>query len=203
MKLFLFMLILINPFSQMLFLRELYGKLEFKVFLSVQLKATFYAFLIFITFAVVGQPILTNFFQVRIESLRIFGGLVNLYIAYRYVAVGEGSVVLFKDNLSELAPNITLPYMVGPGLIWTSILIGETYPVYMACGIIVGVLAINTAFCVMGYRVFGTLDGSRETLFAKELGMLTRIMALFIGAIGVEMLLGGLEDFYRNSMLSQ
>lgn len=200
MKLFLFMLVLMNPFSQMLFLRELYNKLDFKTFSAVQLKATLYAFVIFFVFALVGQPILTNFFQIRIESLRIFGGLVNIYISYRYITVGEGSVILFRGNVSDLAPSITLPYMVGPGLIWISILIGETYPIEIACAIIVSVLAINTFFVMVGYRIFNTADGRRETLLAKELAMLMRIMALFIGAIGIEMLLGGLEEFYKNTM---
>ena len=196
------MLVVMNPFSQMLFLRELYNKLDFRIFLSVQLKATFYTFLIFFTFALVGEPILTNFFQVRIESLRIFGGLVNLYIAYRYITEGEGKVILFHGDLSELAANITMPYMVGPGLIWISIMIGESYAAYTACGIIVAVLAINSFFVMFGYYVFSRSEGRRESLFAKELAMLMRIMALFIGAIGVEMLLGGLEAFYRNAMVA-
>jgi len=194
MELFALMLILLNPFSQALYLRELFDQLDLRSFMSVHLRASLYSFIIFATFALFGEPILDKIFQVRLGSLRVFGGLVNIYVAYRFIAVGEGSTVLFRGNISDLAPNITLPYMVGPGMLWVSILMGRLYPVYVAFGLILGVLAINFVFVVFAYGLFRSGESRRETRLAKYFAMLMRMMALFVGAIGVEMIVGGIQE---------
>ena len=76
------MLILLNPFSQALYLRELFDRLDFKTFVGVHLRASVYSFLIFAIFALFGEPLLDQVFQVRLGSLRVFGGLINIYVAY-------------------------------------------------------------------------------------------------------------------------
>ena len=194
MKLFALMLILLNPFSQALYLRELFDRLDFKTFVGVHLRASVYSFLIFAIFALFGEPLLDQVFQVRLGSLRVFGGLINIYVAYRFITAGEGSTVLFRGDISDLAPNITLPYMVGPGMLWVSILMGQLYAVPVAFGLIFGVLATNMAFVLFAYGLFSRREGRQETRLAKYFGVLMRMMALFVGAIGVEMIVGGLQE---------
>tara|TARA_R110001592_G_scaffold176163_1_gene415654 strand:- start:487 stop:825 length:339 start_codon:yes stop_codon:yes gene_type:complete len=109
-----------------------------------------------VVFTLFGEPLLDQVFQVRLGSLRVFGGLFNIYVAYRFITVGEGSTVLFRGDISDLAPNITLPYMVGPGMLWVSILMGQLYPAPMASGLILGVLATNMAFIFSVYWLFRT-----------------------------------------------
>ena len=191
------MLIILNPFSQMLYLRELFERLRFRVFLGVHLRASLYSFIIFAIFATAGDPLLQHVFQVRLGSLQVFGGLVNLFVAYRYITAGAGSTVLFSGKISELAPNITLPYMVGPGMLWVSILMGRAYPFYVALALIAGVLTINVVAVLGAYTLFQSGEQRRETRLAKYLGVLMRMMALFVGAIGVEMIVGGLQGLLQ------
>jgi small neutral amino acid transporter SnatA (MarC family) len=106
--------------------------------------------------------VLKNVFQVRLGSLQVFGGLINLFIAYRYITVGPGSNLLFRGNISDLAPTIS----------WLSILIGRAY--------------------------FTHLNAQSETLLGKYFSILMRTMALFIGAIGVEMIFSGIEQALIN-----
>lgn len=194
MDLFLLMLIILNPFSQVLFLRELFNALSFQTFIGVHLRASLYSFTIFAVFVLFGDPILQEIFQVRLGSLRVFGGLVNVFVAYRYMTVGEGSVLLFKGNVAELVPNITLPYMVGPGMLWVSIMMGRVHPVPIALAMIVGVLTINMVFVLMAYGVFRHAGTEQENGFAKHFAVMMRMMALFVGAVGVEMFVGGLQE---------
>lgn len=193
-NLFLLMLIILNPFSQVLYLRELFETMHFKRFSRVHLRASFYSFIIFVVFALSGQPILSDVFQIRLGSLRVFGGLINLYVAYRYITAGEGSTQLFRGEVRDLAPKIALPYMVGPGMLWVSILIGEKHGALLGTGVIAGVLLVNIVFVLCAYSVFRNAEGARETAFAKYFAVLMRIMALFVGAVGVEMVVGGLQE---------
>mgnify|MGYP002640649288 CR=1 FL=1 len=193
MKLFVLFLIILNPFSQALYLRELFEQLRFREFASVHFRATVYSFLILGTFAIIGEPILQYVFQVRLGSLQVFGGLVNLWVAYRFITAGEGSTLLFRGDVAELAPNITLPYMVGAGGLWISILMGRQYDILVACLMIAGVLLINLLFVLFCHRVFSATGSQLSTALTKGLAMLMRVMALFIGAIGVEMIFSGAE----------
>lgn len=201
MKLFMLMLIILNPFAQVLYLRQLIDELPLKIFSPIHLRASFYSFLIFVIFALFGEPILYDLFQIRLGSLRVFGGLINLYVSYRYIAIGEGSTLLFRGNVTDLAPNITLPYMVGPGMLWVSILMGETYGVPIASLLIAGVLAVNVAFVFAAHSLFRRSEGDRETAFTKYFAVLMRMMALFVGAVGVEMIVGGLQDLLQQPAL--
>jgi small neutral amino acid transporter SnatA (MarC family) len=194
MKLFLLMLIILNPFSQVLYLRELFERMRLREFLRVHLWASGYSFTIFVIFAAFGEPILSDLFQIRLGSLRVFGGLINLYVAYRYVTAGAGSTRLFEGDIADLAPRIALPYMVGPGMLWVSILIGEEYGIAAGSGVIAGVLAANMVFVLAAYGIFRRAEKDRETAFTKLFAMLMRIMALFVGAVGVEMIVGGLQE---------
>lgn len=199
MKLFMLMLIILNPFAQVLYLRQLIDDLPFRVFAPIHLRASLYSFIIFAIFALCGEPILYDLFQIRLGSLRVFGGMINLYVAYRYIAVGEGSTLLFRGNVADLAPNITLPYMVGPGMLWASILMGETYGVPIASGMIAGVLAVNIAFVFAAHALFRRSDDNRETAFTKYFAVLMRMMALFVGAVGVEMVVGGMQELLQDT----
>lgn len=200
MNLALLMLIILNPFAQVLYLRSLFDQLSFRAFAGVHLRATLYSFAIFLVFAMFGDPILHDVFQVRLGSLQVFGGLVNLYVAYRYITAGEGSVVLFRGDISDLAPSITLPYMVGPGMLWVSILMGRLHHapvVFLMIGVVLGV---NMAFVFAARMLFQSAESERETGFAKSFAVLMRLMALFVGAIGVEMMVGGLQSLLAGAV---
>lgn len=198
MKLFISMLVILNPFSQVLYLMELIRELPPKDFAGVHFRATALSYGVFLLFAFVGELLLEKVFQVRLASLEIFGGLVILFIAYRYIAEGPGSNVLFRGNIADLAHNISLPYMVGPGTIWVSILIGRQYSAVIAVAIIAGVLAINMAFVFLAYTAFHAFQSRRETLAGKYFAILMRTNALFIGAIAVEMIIQGIETAFPN-----
>lgn len=194
MNLFLFMLILLNPFAQTLYLAELIARLNFREFAQVHLRASLLSLGVFILFALVGDFLLQEVFSVSLAALQIFGGMIILMVAFRYITVGPEANLLFRGNLAELAPNIALPYMIGPGTIWLSILIGKENPALMSSAMILGVLAINSAFLLIVHLVIGNLRRFRDSLLGKYFSILMRLNALFIGAIGVEMVLLGLKE---------
>jgi len=193
-ELILFIVIL-NPFAQILYLYELMTKLNPKEFLIVHFKASLISFIIFAIFALIGENFLMKqVFQVRLASLQIFGGLIMLFIAFKYIVEGPGSNILFQGKISELAPNISLPFMVGPGTIWMAILIGRKNSFSMTLILIAIVLLGNFLFLNL-YHQFQYRVGEKFNLIvSKYMAILMRINALFIGAIAIEMLVTGFEN---------
>lgn len=194
MQLFLYMLVIINPFAQVLYLNDLMHRLSFREFAKVHLQASLLSFGVFTVFVLTGDFVLREVFQVRPAALQIFGGLVILFIAYRYVTVGSGSNTLFRGDLRHFAPRISLPYMVGPGTIWASILIGQQMHPGVGLSLILLVLAINMGFVVGVQAVLDRLATQKETIVGQYFAILMRTNALFIGAIGVEMIITGFQS---------
>lgn len=193
---FLFMLIILNPFAQLLYLSDLINQVSTPKFTIVHFKATLLSAGVFILFFLFGEILLHEVFQVRFSSLQIFGGVIMLLIGYRYVADGAGSNLLFRGDISDIAPRISLPYMVGPGTIWASMLVGRQYNILPGIVIILSVLAVNFLFVVAASWFFSTLQGRKETMLGKYFAILMRTNALFIGAIAVEMIVSGIALAY-------
>ena len=193
---FLMLLVILNPFAQVLYLFDLLRSLSVREFLFIHLKATLLSLIIFLVFALIGEKyLLKELFQIRFESLQIFGGLILTYLAFRYIVKGSGANLMFKGNISELALHITLPYMVGPGTIWISMLTGKIHDFHHTALIISAVLVINIIFLVTFQIIMKWLSNQGGAGLEKYFAILMRINALFIGAIGVEMILKAIVKF--------
>jgi len=192
LKLATYLLVLINPFSQVLYMWDLMKELSWREFASVYARATLLSFGVFAFFSLTGDLLLVHVFQVRTDALRVFGGLIMLMIALRFFTHGAGSSMLNRDAAHELAPNIALPFMVGPGTIWVSIMLGRSLPAGFDLVHIAVVLVVNLAFVASFHRVIAHLESAKETLVGSYFHILMRTNGLFIGAIGVEMILSGL-----------
>ena len=193
MKELILFLVILNPFSQILYLSDLMNELKPREFVSVHLKASLISGAIFVVFALVGETLLDDVFQIRLASLQIFGGLILLVLAYRYVIVGPGSNLFVRGDLSEMAQKISLPYMVGPGTLWVSMSIGSKYDMLMTSALIAGVLLINFVFVTIYNLVLHKLSGPAGTHLAKYFSILMRTNAFLIGAVAIEMIIKGAE----------
>jgi small neutral amino acid transporter SnatA (MarC family) len=190
---FIFLLVLLNPFSQALYLFSLLKRLPPRKFAKIHLKASLLAFGVFGFFAVSGKLVFHDILQIRYASLQIFGGLIMLNLAYRYFAVGPGSNLLFQKHPENLPSQIALPYIIGAGTLWQSVIIGRVFRFWTALGIIAGVLAVNWAFLLAVQWAIRALAAYKKTIVGEYFGLLMRTNALFIGAIGVDMLISGIQ----------
>ena len=189
MKLFLLMLVVINPFAQLVYLQDYMREMDSKEFTKTHLQASYLAYGVFLLFAFLGDVILDHVFQIHLESLQIFGGLIMLNIAYRYIVVGAESNKMFRGAVVDPAQEIALPYMVGAGTVWISILMGQRHQWYETMLSIGGVLLINFVVIVGVQWNLKRLEKQKGTVVGKYFSILQRTMALFIGAVGVEMIM--------------
>ncbi|MBI1335697.1 MAG: hypothetical protein GC164_01895 [Phycisphaera sp.] len=189
-----YLLVMINPFSQVLYLWDLMREMDTKTFAWTYLRASALSWGVFIVFALTGPFLFTQVFQVSLDSFRIFGGLIILLVAVRYFTHGAGSNVLFKRAPDDdLAPQIALPYQVGPGTIWVSMMIGQRHSAALSLAAIALVLLVNALAVSLCALIVNSVKDRGQTLAGKYFAILMRTNALFVGAISVDMIVNGIK----------
>jgi small neutral amino acid transporter SnatA (MarC family) len=192
----LLMLVIMNPFAQTLYLSDLIDRTETEQFRHFFYRATTMTFGVCLLCAWAGTFILFTLFQVSIPAMRVFGGLINLSLAYGYIMRGPTGIRLFRGDIAEIAQRITLPVMVGAGVVWICIRIGNNHAPPAVIAIFLAVLAINGAL-VLGYqRLIKKAESRAELMLIKYFGMAMRLNAMLIGALSIEMILGGIGEYF-------
>lgn len=199
LRLAAYFLVILNPFSQVLFLWDLMKEMRWGEFNWVYARASLLSFGVYAIFAVTGDLLFVDVFHVRLGAFQIFGGLIVFMIALRYFTQGPGSNQFVRGTAYQLAPSISLPFMVGPATIWVSILIGRSLPFPADLLHIAAVLLVNFLVVALMHRVVFRLEGRKDTLLGAYFTILMRTNAFFIGAIGIEMMLSGLERVISGS----
>lgn len=195
----LLMLVIVNPFAQMVYLADLMADSTPMRFRAIIIMASILTFVICFFFALVGESLLFDVFQVSLPAMRIFGGLIIFGVAYSYIVTGPQGLRLFRGDISEIAQQVALPLMVGPGVIWLAIRIGKLHPTPIAASVIGGALAVNLG-AVLAYHWFYTRARGRiELALIKYFSMMMRLNALLIGAVAVEMVLSGLSQYVHSN----
>ena len=191
----LLMLAIMNPFAQMLYLSKLIQDTSTAQFGRIYFEGTLLTYTICLMCAFVGEFVIFTMFQVTMPAMRVFGGLVNLQLSYSYVMKGPEGIKLFRGDVSMLAQQIALPIMVGAGVVWVSMRIGRLHSPAGAAAIIGCVLAINYVL-VLGYQfLLRSVHGRVKLIVTKYFGVAMRFNALLVGALSVEMILGGIREF--------
>ncbi len=191
-----------NPFStapSFIGLTQGYSTSE-KVLLAK--KACIYMALILLVFLIAGSLLMT-FFGITINSLRVAGGLIILFIGFRMLFPEKEQVVSVdqtsnSNNADDIAlVPIALPMLSGPGAI--SVVIGMSAEISAReagfervigyCIVGVGII-LTSLICFIVLRM-----STRVVDYFGENGIsaFTRIMGFFLICIGVEFLLGGME----------
>lgn len=195
--LFVSFLAVLNPFALFIYLQPLMKDLTKKNFAYVLFKASITSFLIFALFALTGNFIFANILHIKFEAFRIFGGIILFSIGFLFIVKGQRAVIQMKENLDDLASEIALPFMAGAATISFAILIGDAHqPVEALTGIFL-IMLIN-------YVVLVFFDFIRDNItlkkfrvaFDKNMIILMRLNSFFIGAIGVNMVITGINNLY-------
>jgi multiple antibiotic resistance protein len=148
-------------------------------------------------FAFAGKGILANIFQIQIEDVAIAGGLLLVVIAIDNLFAGKLARADSTLHQRAVGPYelgsvpLGVPLLAGPGAMVTSLTILEHYgPAAITIAIVVVFVAtwIMCMFLETIHRVLGKLVSQ---VFSK-------VMSLFIAAIGVHMVLQGIEGFIKS-----
>lgn len=192
---------MLNPFALFLYLEPIRKDLKHGDFVKVIMKATLISFTVCLIFFYSGDTIFREFFQINFESFRIFGGIIIFSYAYLFILKGNKAMIMMKEDLDDLASEIALPFMVGAGTISLSILLSQKME-YMEGTFALSVIFLLNFIVLVLLKTFRDSIEKRKlkTAFDKNMEVLLRLNGFFIGAIGVNMVLSGINNMYLLGM---
>jgi multiple antibiotic resistance protein len=187
------MLVLFNPLLMSAYLHDVMNELSSGVFLRVLSRAFFISGCVFVLFAWAGDTIFARVLQVRFAAFLMFGGILFLVIALRYMVTGAEMIGKLRGRPEHLAGSIAMPFMIGPGTVSASVLTGARLPVPLAALAIAVALSISCALLMAMKRLFDYVQRRNEPLVERYAEIIGRISALVIGTIAIEMILKGID----------
>jgi len=150
--------------------------------------ATIVGLLLLLAFAVAGQQIL-NLFGISLESFMIAGGILLLIISVKVLIYGGWQETIISPESVGAVP-IACPLLVGPGAITTTILTLQT------ARIVVTVASVVIVFALV-WIILHFIDPIYRFLGKTGSVVIGRVMAMFIAAIAIGYILGGIGYFLQ------
>jgi multiple antibiotic resistance protein len=184
-----------NPFALFLYLNPVMKELKNKEFRIVLLKASIISYAIILFFILTGDFIFNLLFQIQFNSFRIFGGIVIFSFAYFYIVKGQKALIQLRGNLDDLAAEIAMPFMVGAGTISIAIIAAEEHTLMVNMVLLPIILIINFVIIIGLKKIRDHIMQKRlRVAFDKSMGILLRLTGFFVGAIGIDMMIRGIQN---------
>ncbi|MBY8116642.1 YchE family NAAT transporter [Vibrio fluvialis] len=150
--------------------------------------------------ALLGGQMLLDMFSISLDSFRVAGGLLLLSIAFSMMSGKLGEDKQNKQEKSEYISReqigvvpLAMPLMAGPGAISSTIVYGSRYLAMMdTAGIILTILV----FSVASWLLFRSAPYIVRLLGQTGINVITRIMGLILGALGIEFITNGLRSLF-------
>lgn len=189
------MIALLDPVSAVPLMLALTPGYDRRQRAQVAIVASLTVFITLVVASWLGEEILT-FFAISVDLFRVAGGLLILLIAITMI-MPNGRGMETPTPTADRSPAIVplgIPLICGPGAIATAILFANhPHPQWSSmsahgAGILVATLV--TLACLL-------LADQIERLLGKTgMRVATQIMGLILAAIGIEMIVGGLQDHF-------
>ena len=183
-------LALINPIQKVFVvfsLQETYSRGELRRIVD---KATLTAIGVLLLFLFLGEAILGYVFNLKLYAFQITCGIVLFYNGF--VGLQKGAFLsIDKDTRLEelIAVPIAIPMIAGPATITAVVTMPAVYGRWMTIAAVVLALLLNLL-------VMRNADRIGKFLVRRNMLMpLIRITALIVAAIGLQMILNGIETF--------
>ena len=183
-------LALINPIQKVFVvfsLQENYSRAELHRIVD---KATVTAIGVLLLFLFLGEAILGYVFNLKIYAFQITCGIVLFYNGF--VGLQKGAFLTIDKNtrMEELiAVPIAIPMIAGPATITAAVTMPAVYGRWMKIAAVILALLLNLL-------IMRNADRIGKFLVRQNMLMpLIRITALIVAAIGLQMILNGIETF--------
>ncbi|GAK24444.1 LOW QUALITY PROTEIN: putative membrane protein [Vibrio sp. JCM 19052] len=146
-----------------------------------------------------GQ-LLLDMFSISLDSFRVAGGLLLLSIAFSMMSGKLGEDKQNKQEKSEYVSReqigvvpLAMPLMAGQGAISSTIVYGARYPSALDT---VGISVTIMLFCFCSWLLFRSAPLIVRFLGQTGINVITRIMGLILGALGIEFIANGLRNLF-------
>lgn len=187
------MLMLLNPFLLVVYLTDIMRNKSDRYFARLMFSSGLISITVFSLFAAVGDYIFRTVLQAEMASFQIFGGIIFLIIALKFVFNSESAMDSLRADSKHLSTNIAMPIMVGPGTIGVSIMAGERLELKMAILAVVVSVTISITIIVLLKKLFDVIARKRESLIEQYIAVSGKVTALILGTYSIDMIMAGLK----------
>jgi len=196
---FLLLFALLNPFLMSVYLMDLITDLPRPMFVRVLARGALISAAVFALFAWSGDALFSDVLHVRFASFQVFGGLIFLLIGARFVFTGADAMRAMRGQPEHLAGSIAMPFMIGPGTVSASVVVGARLPVLDAIGVIALTLTATVALVAAIKLTHDFLKERNARLIDRYVEIVGRISALLIGTFAVEMIFEGVGTWLQDT----
>jgi len=163
---------------------------------DLALRGCVFAFLILVSFIVLGRLIL-SFFGISLPAFQIAGGLILFRIAFdmlegrgHFQRLDTSSSLRAADYRDIALTPLAIPLLSGPGAISTILVLTSRARTTLEDGL---VLAATALVMAATYLVFRFADGILRHLKESGIRLFTRLMGLILAALAVQFVLAGVR----------
>jgi MarC family membrane protein len=199
LQFFLGLVAAVNPIGIMPVFVSLTGHMTLEEKKKTAVTANIAVAVILIVSLLAGQFLL-DMFSISLDSFRVAGGLLLLSIAFSMMSGKLGEDKQNKQEKSEYVSKeqigvvpLAMPLMAGPGAISSTIVYGSRYPSMFDT---VGIMVTIVAFCACTWLLFRSAPLIVRFLGQTGINVITRIMGLILGALGIEFIANGLRALF-------
>jgi small neutral amino acid transporter SnatA (MarC family) len=106
---------------------------------------------------------------------------------------GSATLVTLRGEPEQVAGTVAMPFMIGPGTVSAATMAGLRLEPLLAVAAILGAL-LCTVTVLVGFKILFDWLGARDgRLTERYVQLASRVSAMAMGAIAVEMTLSGLD----------
>lgn len=189
--------VLLNPFLISIYLISLIRQLSLRDFTKVMIRAHVISGVVFVIFAITGEDIFEHVFNVRFGAFLIFGGIIFLWIGIQSIFSGQVVLIETRGDPEYLAGSIAMPFMIAPGTLSASVLIGSSLPPKSAAVAILIAIICSLVSIVLFKLIHDPLKKMNERLLNRYVEVTGRVVALFTGTYAIEMIFKGVSLMWK------
>ena len=182
--------LILDPFASVPMFINITKGLEERDVKSYADKATVVAAILLFVFMFIGKDLM-GVFGVTMDSFRVAGGIIFLMMAIELVF--GLSLSKMDDEKGAKWAIIASPILTGPGVITTAILFSSQYG-YLTV-MVSGAAALIITWVILRYSSL-----IMRYVGEQALGIMTKIIGVFIAAMGVESIFAGSLGWFQANM---
>jgi small neutral amino acid transporter SnatA (MarC family) len=187
------LLVVLNPAALSVYLIDVVRHTSLAEFTRILLRATAISGVVFSVFAYFGSDIFTDVLQIRFAAFQVFGGTLFLIVALRFMLTGSQTLVSLRGEPGRVAGAIAMPFMIGPGSVGAAAVAGLRLPAALAVLSVLCALLATLIVLIALKTLFDHLKKEREALVERYVELASRVSAMVVGSIAVEMIFSGIE----------
>lgn len=185
--------LILDPFASVPMFINITNGLDNRTIKTYADKAIVVAAVLLFMFILIGDKLM-DIFGVTMDSFRVAGGIIFLMMAVELVFGLKLSKI--DDQKGAKWAIIASPILTGPGVITTAILFSSKYG-------IATVMVASTIALVTTWVILRESDLIMRLVGEQALSILTKIIGLFIAAMGVESIFSGSLGWFDSHMAAE